>query len=1072
MLHVHTCTDIKVLAFQLAQSLAKAGGHPLQPRHVIVENVGMARWLTMELARINGHCANVHFPLPWSFVWEQLLSPLLADEALENRWSAEVLGWRIARILPDWLDKPDFAALRTWRKKQQSEFSLLELSARLARSYDAYQIYRPDWLLEWEGDSNAARLFNGATKPPIAHPFNSWQQLLWRELVRDTSQPHRARLLASWLSLPQEKRPGPGTDSFVHYFCPSSLTKVLGRVLGAMPVRKMELLVHTASDDYWSDLERDSRRERRRKWRLPEELSVSEQADLEPRILLNNGREHAELLDLLLEEDSHLKDLEAPLRPERDTCLSRLESSLRLLKNPVPNKAGLDDSLRVFSCHSLTRQAEVLHDQIMRLLRQDSSLRPSDFLVVVPDMPAAQPAIEAVWESTHPDARIPWKILGAPPWRGDIGRCLLAALSLNQRQWTNAALLELFNCASLRRKLSLDGNVREKLADLFRRAGYRWGHDHESTGLTGVEGSHRNTFESLLNRLTLGLVTQDAGLISGTLPLDTARDDCELMEALLNLLELLEPVVADPGKRRSMEAWVEVTTSFLGAAFKPEGIEEQERNHLSRLLREMAANAKVGDCDTLLLPTTFYRLLEQRIAANPGIRGGGFDGSLIFAPMLAVRKIPARVVAVLGMDDGNFPRGNSRDELDLVQEERRPGDRSPRDQDRGLFLDTLLQASEHLLFFYTGREQKDNTKRQPSACLNELLDSLGKSADGASAFITEVPLNRHDSKHFLEDSLLQSCDPDRLASANLACKPGVGRTSPLPVANPTAELPKSLSLKELVRFYRNPAEWLLKRSLGLYLPRDTDKQNELEPILHDGLAGYSLRARALELQAKGLPEEEQQAMLEAGGGLAWQAQGEEDQAVLRTWLDKLIAKEKSLKPELGEAVDPVEFSITLSRVRLSGEIRQLHQKARLVRHHKDDAPETHHCFPHWITHLSLQLALPNAQMATYILYGSTHIRFKPIPSEVARAHLDVLVAHCLKGTREWLPWIPELVALKKAPQQFGLSGFDRKDHVSNNPALRILSNGEDWTAHNPVSERLEQLASELVVPMQEATDVG
>lgn len=294
----------------------------------------------------------------------------------------------------------------------------------------------------------------------------------------------------------------------------------------------------------------------------------------------------------------------------------------------------------------------------------------------------------------------------------------------------------------------------------------------------------------------------------------------------------------------------------------------------------------------------------------------------------------------------------------------------------------------------------------------------------------------------------------------------------MPLANPAAELPASLSLQELIRFYRNPAVWLLKRSLGLYLPRDTDKPEELEPIAHDRLANYALRAKTLELQAKGLSEVEQRAMLEAGGRLAWQAQGEEDQAVLRDWLDKLEAQEEALTPQLGDAVDSIEFDFTLNKLRLVGEIDRLHQKARLVRHHNDDKPQTHHCFAHWITHLALQLVRPNAQMATYILHGSKHIRFKPIPSEQARAHLDVLVTHCLKGTREWLPWIPEIIVLKNKTPWFGISGFERKDYVINNPALRLLRNGEDWTAHNPVSEKLEQLASELVVPMQEATDVS
>src|SRR5690606_19928283 len=119
---------------------------------------------------------------------------------------------------------------------------------------------------------------------------------------------------------------------------------------------------------------------------------------------------------------------------------------------------------------------------------------------------------------------------------------------------------------------------------------------------------------------------------------------------------------------------------------------------------------------------------------------GFLSGGVTFCAMMPMRSIPFRVVALLGMDEGAFPRGARPVGFDLAAQQPRPGDRSPRHDDRQLFLEALVSARDALLITYTGRSIRDNAELPPSVVVSELLDVLSESfalseagGDGAAA---------------------------------------------------------------------------------------------------------------------------------------------------------------------------------------------------------------------------------------------------------------------------------------------------------------------------------------------------
>ena len=96
------------------------------------------------------------------------------------------------------------------------------------------------------------------------------------------------------------------------------------------------------------------------------------------------------------------------------------------------------------------------------------------------------------------------------------------------------------------------------------------------------------------------------------------------------------------------------------------------------------------------------------------------------------------------MNDRSFPRTSPQLSFDLMVQKPRLGDRSSREDDRYLFLETLISARERLYISYVGQSIKDNSEAPPSVLVSELLDYVAQGFELKSKDIVEDHvLTRH-----------------------------------------------------------------------------------------------------------------------------------------------------------------------------------------------------------------------------------------------------------------------------------------------------------------------------------------
>ena len=158
-----------------------------------------------------------------------------------------------------------------------------------------------------------------------------------------------------------------------------------------------------------------------------------------------------------------------------------------------------------------------------------------------------------------------------------------------------------------------------------------------------------------------------------------------------------------------------------------------QRAELDRLLQDVVAesSAPAPTSRELSLPE-LRSLLADRLRGRPS-RANFRTGHLTVCTLVPMRSVPHRVVCLLGLDDGAFPRHGAPDGDDIIERAPMVGDHDVRSEDRQLLLDALLAAGDHLVVTYSGRDERTNARRPPCVPIGELLDVIdatARTADG------------------------------------------------------------------------------------------------------------------------------------------------------------------------------------------------------------------------------------------------------------------------------------------------------------------------------------------------------
>ena len=905
MLTVHYSNRLDSLAEQLASLTRTPLASPFSPELVLVQSRGVARWLSLRLADASEICANVRFPFPNAYAWE-LYRALAPDVPETSPFDPQILVWRLLAVLPAHEGRPEFSSVRDY--VADDPLRRYELAVRLADLFDQYLLYRPDWITEWEGGSEP-----------------HWQAVLWRKLTRDSAVPHRARLHA--MLLEQLTRSTGPADALaarlperVSLFGAPALPPSLLALLEALARHvDVHLFLQNPCREYWGDIREAGDIARKTAANDPGAALL----DVGNALLASLGKQGRDFFDLLTEIES-AEMQERFVDPDEATLLGAIQSDILDLRDRAPTLpvSSEDRSVQVHACHSAMREVEVLHDQLLALFSSHPDLEPSDIVVMAPDIEACAPYIEAVFGTREP--RISYNVSDrSAQHESTLAATFMALLDLAGSRYDANRILGMLDEVSVRRRFGLAEGDLDTISRWVRESQIRWGIDAAHRGRLGLPATHEHTWRFGLERLLLGYALPAGGerLFSHILSYDEIEGSRgETLGRFVSFAEAALALDADLSYPRSLAEWGDRLDEILDRFFDPTDDRLHELEAVRSVVDLLRMHARAADFGSDVPLTVVKSALRERLE----VPGRAFlSGGVTFCAMVPMRSLPFEVVCMIGMNDGAFPRIQRPYGFDLIAQTFRKGDRSRRDDDRYLFLESLLSARRCLYVSHVGRNVRDDSVIPPSVLVSELLDYIEQHFRGASEgdlrgrLVTVHPLQAFSPRYFEPGSRLFSYSD---AMRDAAALTGTGRRQPeafissgLPA--PEEAGPRIVELDSLVAFFRGPAKYLLRERLNIRLETADEEIEGREPFAVDGLKSYLLKQRLLTRNLRG-ESTDVMAVERAGGVLPHGCMGEIAFERERTQVESFVTKIASRIPR--QRLDPIPVSVEVANVRLTG----------------------------------------------------------------------------------------------------------------------------------------------------------
>ncbi len=904
---LYASNDLDRLAKLLVQLLDEATpADAFAPQTVVVQDWGVQRWLTLRLADAHGICAQVEFLLPKDFVTRCLTGSSRAVKL--EAYSTETMTWALMDI---WAKGSPCSEVAAYLGDDPDGMKAYGLAQRLAHLFDQYMVYRQELVADW-----------------LAGRHTEWQGALWwqlrQKLGQDPVTQHQR-----FQDLPDRARtPFPGT---VCFFGLGMLPPAYLRVIrAAATVQPIHVLAMQPTEHLWTDLL--TQREQSREWR--DAPPAAAPAARGHRLLESWGRNGREFQDLLLDElqvDAPQNDC-AP--SSGDTLLTQLQRDIYNVDATGPRRpAPVDDSIQIHSCHSRPREVEVLNDWLLHLFKM-SDLKPHDVVVMAPDIEAYAPHLRAVFDNPEDEAqRIPYTLADrSPRHTSSVISSFLTLLETWAQPMPVSGVLSLLETGAVRQRFRLEMADVQRLHDLCREVRIHWGYDVAHRAESGAPPDPQNTWRWGLDRVLLGSImkAEEERLCEGLLPLgEVDADAARVVAAMDELTAALREATGSLGSSRTLAQWADVLATLFNQLFACEKDELGDERTIRAALDALEEGSKQLQGPIPIEPVR--AALEARLGKGES-RDGFLRGAVTCCALKPLRNVPFKVICVLGLDDGQFPRAGRQDGLDLQTKSRRRGDRSPRDDDRYLMLETLLSAREVLYLSYLGQSQSDDSEQPPSVVVHELMSALDESftfAQGsARAQLVRVHRLQAFSPAYFDGSRpeLFSYSAANAAAAERLRQGPAGRQAAAPgPARIVARAPlpggTTVTLNELIRFFRHPIREYLKRTAGMWNAGAEDPLSDVEPFVIGRLERHGLRRRLLQWHFDDAPArltpEQLQAAIRAEGTLPHSHAGDViyhgEEALVARFADCLAAA--SLRPNLDSA--PV-LEASVGSCRLSG----------------------------------------------------------------------------------------------------------------------------------------------------------
>lgn len=1012
---------------------------------IVVQSQGMAKWLQVQLANDLNIAANLSFLFPGQFIWKTY-HHTLSDIPEKSAFERDVLIWKLLYLLPDIVTFPEFSLLKHYLTGEGQTQKYYSLAKHIADLYDSYLVYRPEWIMAWE----QGELIDCSDANEI------WQAKLWcaiKDHTQSLSQStlHRAAIYQQFLThleqgalLPEIRDRLPKR---VFIFGIASLPPTILTTLASLGKHiDIYLMLTNPCRWYWGDIPDKKWLNKLAQKRWQHQLTHSTRSflksipysdtkgefDSHPLLALlgKSGRDNL----FLLQEYEHKNDIEMFTDIDVNTVLQQVQQHILDLDNKAmlgtdvasfdTSQAKIvvdenDFSISFHSCHSVLREVDILYNDLLNKFDADPTLSLRDIIVMVPDIDVYAPAIKTIFGSAPVHRYLPFSLCDRKAQHVDPSiRAFLSLLSLPSCRFTTEDVFELLSVPAVATRFGLTEPDLNRLKEWCKEAGIRWGLDDAMLNRFGMQEGNKFTWQFGLERLLLGSIMQEANSYwRGIVPFEgSAGLAGERVGKLASFIEKLKYWSVRLDEQQSLPMWQNIGIQLINDFFD-RNIETEPMLTLLEKEWQTLLNDGIASGYTKLISLSVLEQAMQSRLKRTRLEQCFLTGKINFCTLLPMRGIPFRVVCLLGMNDGAYPRLETKPSFDLIGKRPQRGDRSRREDDHYLFLEALMSAESHLYVSYIGKDIVDNHPHYPSVLVDALREYLGQTFvlekdrrvnidTSAERFKTHLTVE-HPRTPYHPDNY--EVDPQRNRTGSYmeewySAAQQVGEPIPFKSILPEWEM-TNLSIEDLKRFYRHSIKSLLQKRLGVFYSAEETALPTSEYFTLEGLTRFNINQRILDevLRTSSVTQDKTRQFV-AEGKLPYGAFGELD---LQDEQQKMIQLAERINADRKESVNQ-EVRLSINEIQLEGWIGDIDREG-IVRAKPGNLTAADG-IALWIDHVILTLLKPDLNLFSR-LYGVNESAwcFTALSKHEAEQIASVLVEGYIKGMNA-----PLLLPIKSA----------------------------------------------------------
>jgi len=968
----------------MASVLEAVPDNPMMPEWIGIQSRGMKLWIAMQLAQRLGVCTNMQFLFPRQIV-DHLLAAFKPLEDQHDGLNEDFFFWSVLSVIQANPSQKFLSEIETYIKGDETGKKLYQLSLKIAKVFDDYQVYRPDMLVDWQHPS-----FVETLKDPAAQ----WQAALWTRVVSKNPQSHlavKARLFlekACLENMNMAKLPS-RISLFGISFLPELFLQMFEKMSGMMDIN---LFLLTPTNQFFLDIQ--SARQMGR-------LAVKQETgqDLEPLyyemtnpLLSSLGTAGKKFHSCLEAFNYHepFEDLFQDPLTESNTLLAYLQSDIL---NLVSRKSGQTDapviieasdtSVSIHACHSPMREAQVLKDLLLNEFEKQPGLAPHDIIVMMPDIEAYAPFIQSVFSL---ETVLPFTISDRRKRsESEPLDAFLKILALKNARLEQSRVLDLLLSPSIAQKFKITMDEIPGIEKMVGDAKIFWGKDGTHRQSLGLPPFEENTWQFGLQRLFMGMAMPEnhEALVQDILVCQSFEGiDLAVLGKFADFCHTLFSCLDSLTGQKTINQWCRILKEITAALMDRNFNNGEDLVFLIQTIdtiREDACTAGFSDPVSFdLINSLLEHTLDQLIS-----QGNFLAGKITFCNVMPMRSIPFKVVVLMGMNEPSFPRQAFTPGFNLIKKYPRAHDKIQRDEDRYLFLEALLSARSTFIITYTGMSIQDNSKIPCAGVISELADLMDQSFvfQKKEGYLFFHPLHPFNEAYFNQTGPFFSFSEDNcnIAKALFKSESGPARSeNRLFVKNPAKEKEKDpapiLTLDEMVWFFKNPVKGYMTDKLNIKLPDTGEQTIDREAFSISGLDQYRLGSFLVEKKSMAKEEKDFYPVFKAMGSLPLGEKGrleyEKIKAVATPLMDaaRTIASKKKLPPiSLEVAMDGQMVSGNFSDTTEDGVYSLTYGKLNGAR-----------LLSGWIRHLFLNLCAPLGYPKKTILMGRDPKGKKPV----------------------------------------------------------------------------------------------